>query len=327
MEKKQILKMLSILVILLLLIPTIMPSVSSGSILKTIKKPTIKVAFIWQRWDTLDIPAVLIMEIYKRHLEKAEKIYNVHFKVYTFWDNKQGGDVQDGKLRKLSIDVIVGPGGFGGFNSPEKYRDEIRKFVRMGGGFYGICGDSTFGSLGIIHLPRGYKLLLRRHVGIKEFTPMLGIANVYTDATVFSHILKNPVFYGKWDMIKTVSSLFTSRAPIYITPCSLDIQKPHFRDRVRVMMGNAPLVDGPALKRLTMSKVTTLAVFRDGDDPYDRSIRGEKAIIATTYGRGRVILSTPHPELTIGKTVAHDLFVRNILWCARELPGTSNITP
>jgi len=147
---------------------------------------------------------------------------------------------------------------------------------------------------------------------------MLGLANVVTDASAFDKILRFPFWFLKTDMIKTVGQLPISRAAIKINPSTLPIQEPYYRDRIRVMLGNAPLEDGPILFRAFMPKVYDIAIFKGSDDPYDQSIKGKKAIVATRYWRGRVILSVVHPELTIGNTKAHDLFVRNILWCAKS---------
>jgi len=302
----------------LFLIPTILPSTEARFFKK--EEEPVNVAFIWQRWDVLDIPAKIMMLMYKRIFNQAEKEYGVTIKVYEFWDRWRGGDVQSGKLEKYDIDVVVGPGGIGGWNSPRSYRSELKKFVRKGGGFYGICGDSTFGSLGVVNLPKGYKRPLRKATGERTFTPMLGLANVYTDASAFDHILAYPFWFSKADMIKLVGQLPISRAPIKIEATMLPIQDPHTRERVRVMLGNAPLIDGPILLRFFMPKVHDIAVFKGSDNPYDSSIKDKKAIIATHYGRGRVILSVPHPELTVGNSKAHDLFVRNLLWCAKSLP-------
>jgi len=60
-------------------------------------------------------------------------------------------------------------------------------------------------------------------------------------------------------------------------------------------------------------------VYMGQDQPYDKSIRGKKAIIGSNYGLGRVILSSPHPELTIGNYKAHEIYVRNIIWLANDL--------
>ena len=303
--------------VFILVLPTIVPPAEAG-FLKNEK--TVKIAFIWQRWDILDIPARIMMMMYKRILNQAEKEYDVNIEIYEFWDRWRRGDVQSGKLDKYDIDVVVGPGGVGGWNSPRDYRVELRKFVRKGGGFYGICGDSTFGSLGVVNLPTGYKKPLKKATGERSFTPMLGLANVYTDASAFDHILNYPFWFRRADMVKLVGQLPISRAPIKIQSTDLPIQEPYTRNRVRVMMGNAPLVDGPLFLRLLMPKVHDLAVFKGSDEPYDESIEGKKAIVATHYGRGRVVLSVPHPELTVGNSKAHDLFVRNLLWCAKSLP-------
>jgi len=304
--------------IVFLLIITIFVPVSNAGLLD--EKETVRVAFIWQRWDILDIPAKIGMFIYKRILKQAESEYNVNFEVYEFWDRKHGGDVQSGKLELLDIDVVVGPGGFGGWNSPKAYRTELRKFVRSGGGFYGICGDSTFGSLGVVNLPAGFRVPLKKATGSKTLTPMLGLANVYTDASAFNEILKYPFWIKKSDIIEIAGQLPISRAPIKIEPSLVNIQEPYSGDRIRVMLGNAPLVDGPIIFRLFMPKVYTIAEFKGTDEPYDKTLKGEKAMVATWYGKGKVVLSVVHPELTIGNTRAHDLFVRNLLWAAKSLP-------
>ncbi len=317
MKHAHVIKYSSVLILLILLVPSLIPTSSAGIVNK---KRTIKVAFIWQRWDPLDTPAKIGMMIYKKILRDAEKRYDVTFEIYEFWDRWRDGDVQQGKLLKFNIDVVVGPGGFGGWNSPKGYRMELRDFVRKGGGFYGICGDSTFGSLGAVNLPHGYQIPLKKATESWGLTPMLGLANVYTDASAFDHILKYPLWIKKADMIKLVGQLPVSRAAIRIEPADLPIYEPYYNDRIRVMLGNAPLVDGPKILRLFMSDVYTLAEFKGTDNPYDTTLKGKKAIVATYYGRGRVILSVPHPELTIGNENAHDVFVRNILWLANALP-------
>ena len=308
----------AVLAISLLVLPTVIPSPEAQRLFNNDK--TVKVAFIWQRWDILDTPAKIMMFMYKRILKQAEKDYEVEIEIFEFWDRWRGGDVQSGKLEKYDIDVVVGPGGIGGWNSPKSYRDEIKKFVRKGGGFYGICGDSTFGSLGVINLPKGYKIPLKKATGERSFTPMLGLVNVYTDASAFDQIIKYPLWFGKTDMIKLVGQLPISRAPIKIEPSDVSIQDPYARKRVRVMLGNAPLVKGPVLLRLIMPKVHKIAVFKGSDDPYDSTINEKMAIVASHYFKGRVVLSVAHPELTVGNSKAHDLFSRNLLWCAKSLP-------
>ncbi len=292
----------------------ILPS-TSGAITK---KETIRVAIIRQHWDFLDTGygTKFATFLHKQCLKNAEEKYNVKFKIYEFWDYWDHGDVQNGQLRLKRIDVIIAPGGVGGWYTPVKYRQKIKNFVRSGGGFYGICGDSTFGSLGVENLNLRYNRLLCKLFGFDTLSPMLGLANVYTDASVIKYIIKNPIMFPKLDMLQFLSALPTSRGIIHIRHSMQTIQEPYEGKNIRVMLGNAPLVNGDIFRNIYMPKVHTIATFGRSDDPYDNSIDHKKAIISTHFGLGRVILSPVHTELTVGNKKAQDVYARNVLWLA-----------
>jgi hypothetical protein len=304
-----------------MLILTVILPISSGVFNR---KKVIKIAMICQHWDFIDESSAsrLTTLVHKYRLKQAEERYDVDIEFYEFWDDWNGGDVQDGLLKKLKIDVIIAPGGVGGWYTPWRYRREIKKFVRSGGGFYGICGDSTFGSLGVENLNWRYNRLIGKILGFDELSPMLGLANVYTDASVLKYLIKNPAFFSKLDMLQFLSKLPLSRASIHFEWTRFSIQEPYFGENLRIMEGNAPLVDGPTLNRFFMPKVITIATFKRYDDPYDKSIEDKKAIIATTYGMGRVVLSPIHAELTVGNRKAGDVYMRNVLWLSGDLPNT-----
>ena len=307
-----------ILILILILLPAVIPQSTAGIFFK---KPVIRIAIIRQHWDFLDSSPTskISTMIHKYCLKKGAQKYGYRVVVYEFWDHWNYGDVQRGLLRKKNIDVVIAPGGVGGWHTPLRYRMELRRFVRNGGGFYGICGDSTFGSLGVEHLDWRYDTLMSKLLGYSELSPMLGLANVYTDASVLKHVIKNPKFFGFLDMIQFLARLPVSRAVIYFNKDPLNIQEPYEGEKLRMMLGNAPLVDGPILNSLFMPKVHTIATFGRPDDPYDHSIKYKKAIIATTYGAGRVILSPIHPELTVGNGKAHDVYFRNVLWLSSHI--------
>ena len=317
MSRKTVFYALGILVILSIIFSSVISSSFWFS-----RQKIIRVAIIRQTWDPLDmIPSGKALDdVHKICLKEGEKHYNVKFEVYNFWDSWQGGDVQNGWLIKKKIDVLVAPGGFGGWYTPKKYREEIKKFVFLGGGFYGICGDSTFGALGFKHFNNRYIKLVNRLLGFEALSPMLGLANVYTDASDLLEIIGMPIFFTKLDVIRALTALSLSRAPILMLPTDPPIQKPYFNKKIKVMLGNAPMIDGRLINRLYMPKVITIAILKGYDKPYHRSIEGKKAIIATTYGRGRVVLSAVHPELTTFNNKAHDIYVRNVLWLANALP-------
>jgi hypothetical protein len=287
-------------------------------------KKRINVAIILQHWDILDNSETtkISVMLHKKCLKQYENKYNVKFRVYEFWDSLEGGDVQKGLLKKFKINVVIGPGGFGCLYTPKNYRKELKDFVRSGGGFYGICGDSTFGSLGITHKSKKLLRIMNRIFEIDTITPMLKLANVYSDASVFEPIIDEPIIFTRINLIRSLIRLPLSRAALFFKKTYPPVQEPYFRRTIRTMMGNAPLTDGPMLYKIFMPRVFTIAVYLGCDSPYDKSVRGEKAIVGTTYGRGRVILSSPHPEFTVGNYKAHEIYVRNILWLSKNLLDT-----
>lgn len=308
----------AILLLVLILIPVFSPAPSALFERNTV----IRVAIIRQDWDFLDKSPTskLSTFIHTHYLKKEAKRYGYNVKIFEFWDSWNHGDVQSGKLRWKQIDVVIAPGGVGGWFTPFRYRYELRKFVRRGGGFYGICGDSTFGSLGVKHLNVRYNSLINRLLGYTELSPMLGLVNVYTDASALRSIIRNPKYFSTLDMIQFLSKLPISRARVYFHKTIPAIQEPYMGSSMRMMLGNAPLVAGPASNQLFMPRVITLASFRRPDEPYDNDIRYTKAIVASTYGFGRVVLSPIHAEFTVGNHKAHDIYIRNVLWLAKELP-------
>jgi len=148
---------------------------------------------------------------------------------------------------------------------------------------------------------------------------MLGLANVYTDASSIKYIIDNPRFLPKLDMIQFLTKLPFSRGVIHCNHIlTSSIQEPYEGKNIHVMLGNAPLIEGSHLRKLYMSPVKTIAIFNHADEPYQRSINQKKAIISTTFGFGRVILSPIHAESTIGNSKAQDLFVRNVIWLSGQ---------
>ena len=318
--KKRMLKIICFFTILSF-ITTSFSTTCNAEITNNEDKPTVKVAFIWQKWDILDILlSKFYMKIYEEHLKKGETKYNVSFEIFELWDDLDAGDVQSGILIYNDIDVVVGPGGFGTWNCPSAYRAKIKEFVDLGGSFYGICGDSSFGTLGFKNLPTEYRYLLKRHMGFDDFTPMLGLVNVYMDVSSLNHFFKHPLLFNKFTIFRMLLAIGISRGLIQVEPNILSIQQQYIGQEMTVQMGSPPLIDGPTLNRLFMPKVYTVATFEKTARPYNNSIIGDMAVVAARYKLSRVVLSTPHPELAYESEESGDFFVRNILWCAKQLP-------
>ncbi|MEF8847932.1 MAG: hypothetical protein V5A68_02225 [Candidatus Thermoplasmatota archaeon] len=325
-------KIVSLVLLTILIFPLITPNSvgvdkEDNSLFE--RKPLIKVAIIRQYWDPLDVlfTAKLSNLMHKICIRKAQLDYKVRFRIYEFWDNWLFGDVQSGMLQLRDIDIVIAPGGVGSFNTPFLYRFQLKRFIRSGGGFYGICGDSTFGSMGIKNMRWQYNPLISRLLGYESFSPMLKLANVYTDASAFRDMIKYPIFFNRLNVLKFLYELPQSRSTIHFEDCDIPIQKPYEGQDMVTMLGNAPFVDGSILKRLFMNKVYTIATIKTADKPYGNRITGKKAIIATEYGRGKVVLSCIHSQLTLGGTNdIHDVYARNLLWVAGELEGSERLS-
>jgi hypothetical protein len=139
------------------------------------------------------------------------------------------------------------------------------------------------------------------------------------DASSLDELFKNPFLFNKFTIFKTLFIMGISRGSIIVEASSLPIQEEYFGEEIKVIMGSPHLVDGPWINRLFMGEVHTIASFKVPTKPYDGSIIGEKAVVAANYKNSRIVLSTPHPELVFANRKSGDFFVRNILWCAKNL--------
>jgi len=277
---------------------------------------TIKIGFMLQKCDWMDSFVKLALAQYKTCLREGEKKYNVDFELRILEDNFNSGAIHNGALEHSDFDVLLGPGGYGSWYTSETYREKIRNFVANGGGYYGICGDSTFGGFKP-EISEEYEKLIKKLFGIKDVTDMLGIANVRSNITIFEEMIGDPDDFSMIKMFKLLLQLVTSRVPVRFLRTDITIQEIFFDNTVTLMLGNVPLID---TDETGMSEVIDIGIFEGYDAPYPNSIVGGTAIIATAYGAGRVVLSAPHAELTIGNSNAYHVFVRNLLWAANALP-------
>lgn len=171
-------------------------------------------------------------------------------------------DIRSGALSV--IDVLIQPGGSGGGqgrNLGEEGRDQIRQFVRDGGGFIGICGGAYLASadyewsLNILDA----KVLDRKHWARGKGTVDIGI----TDA-------------GK-TLLNTKKS------------------------QLAIRYAQGPLLapaDRPEIEDYEVIAVFDTEVAKNGAPK--GVMKGTTAIAKGQYGQGRVVCFSPHPESTEG---------------------------
>ncbi|WP_397382506.1 BPL-N domain-containing protein [Prosthecobacter sp.] len=185
-----------------------------------------------------------------------------------------------GSLNLSSYDVLVFPGGSGSGQSKgigEAGLKNVREFVKQGGGYVGICGGA--------------------YLACSNFTWGLGILNAGTVSNKWRRgqalLDLEPTLAGqKW--LGDVKSTFKVRyhnGPI-LTP--------------------AARTDIPAYNVVTVFK-TEIAEY---GSPAGVQVNSPAHVIST-FGKGRVFISSPHPENTPG---LENFIPRGIFWSAGDKP-------
>jgi glutamine amidotransferase-like uncharacterized protein len=173
----------------------------------------------------------------------------------------KGPDIAAGVL--TNYDVVIFTGGSGSKQAAslgEGGREEVRKFVKSGGGYVGICAGAYLACSGFSW---GVGVLDARTVSDKW---MRGTGNVEIEVT---------------EKGKTITDLSTNKQEIKYA--NGPIIKPNGRDDI-------PDYEPIAFFRTELAKNgTPKGVMVDSP----AMARGE-------FGKGRVIISSPHPEQTAG---------------------------
>ncbi|MDD5678665.1 MAG: hypothetical protein PHW60_11875 [Kiritimatiellae bacterium] len=170
-------------------------------------------------------------------------------------------EIEAGAL--MNYDVALFPGGFGYIPTP-RLAKQIKDYIRGGGGYFGLCAGA-FLPLPPCHGIKGSGLSLIS--GGYEYFREHGIADVMLDPS-------DPLAKGiESTKLEVVYALYNKPAVAR-------------RHTVRILMlrGNGPLL-------LAKGK-TRVAGYFDSSLPYAAIIRGE-------YGRGRIVVSSVHPDMVV----------------------------
>lgn len=184
-------------------------------------------------------------------------------------------ELRGGALK--DIEVVVFPGGSGSKQAEgigEEGRGIVRDFVRNGGGYVGICAGC--------------------YLACEGFSWSLGILDAKTKSK-------------KWKRgVKTLELGFTAEGSKL-----LGIEG----ETAPVKYANGPVMEPAGSPEL--SDYTTLAVFNDevaeNDTPPGIQL-GTPAILTGTFGEGRVVGISPHPEQSES---IRDIVPRLIQWAVR----------
>lgn len=191
------------------------------------------------------------------------------------------------QLALSQFDVVVFPGGSGSGQAKgigEEGREKVREFVKTGGGYVGICAGA--------------------YLACANFDWGLSLLNASTVS-------------NKW---RRGSGYVDFEVTYDGRPILGEVKGVH-----KVRYNNGPIIKPAA--RADLPSYQTLSFFRtevaENGSPVGVMVDSPAQAIAP-YGKGRVFISSPHPENTPGLEY---LIPRGILWAAGELQEESIVTP
>ena len=215
------------------------------------------------------------------------------FKVYQI----NQADILAGKLANYDVFVIGASGRQYIYGISSLWKKQVQKFIANGGGYLGICGGANEASMGYERPNNTMDYIINDAV--------LRVANVYI----------NDDQSQEWQYLYKTAGI-QGGVPI---KCKLNRNHPIFKDywndtriiRYEGGPGMYPANKSDAL----LGKVIPIAYYMEEpsqkapihhwykkngewhmDGNITTDIKGEYAGIATTYGKGRIVLFGPHPE-------------------------------
>jgi len=188
--------------------------------------------------------------------------------------------------------LVYGGGWAGGYNefiNGFGYNN-IRKFVRNGGGYFGICAGSYFASDVVM-----WK---------QDFETPVEIYNYEYPLNLFKGVARGAVLgIKKWTSTTGCSSGITHGAEMTKVNINNSIL-PDISSELRILYYGGPFFV-PYIKNKW--KITVVATYEVPGAPAD----GKPAMILFPYGKGKVFLTGPHPEISFDNC---SLYYDNETW-------------
>ena len=276
-------------------------------------EPRLKVALMLQSYDPWDTGFCYspIKLIWQSCLKWGEKQSNIKFDLKVLSED----DIIAGKLEQDGFDVLIGPGGSGTWHAEVEFRERIRTFISNGGNYLGVCGDAAFGTLGFSKVsPRLEKVFLSQVANAPSLEPFLEVVNVYTDLSAMEKT-------SNWEIKTLLFRILFSPANFYFAETGIPTLKAYAK---RTLKANWAFMIAVPGDRNSMPPVNIDIEYAD-DWVFPRgSLKGKAAQVSTTCGKGRIILTGLHAELS---RRTYGIVIRNLVWLAnlesRAAPNSS----
>ena len=197
-----------------------------------------------------------------------------------------GSDIRNGILERGKFDVIIHPGGEGvaqGKALGKAGLAAVRKFVRDGGGYVGICAGANLASADENYLPHTLGIIQSRtQDSTPEYPAVKNLRGVGT-ADIELNDAGRQVFGTDRTIVRRV---VYANGPLFAPTSSLpDFGSPGAADEIF-----------PQQKYTVLARyVSEVAATRFGRETSTK-MTGKVAAMWSTFGSGRVLCISPHPE-------------------------------
>ena len=214
------------------------------------------------------------------------------------FDLVAAADIREGALD--SYDILFVPGGW----ASNKIKalgsggvERVRGFVEAGGSYLGICGGAGLALAhenGLALTPIGRK---PSHMRVPSFSGKIELTELASEHPMWAGISEGSSFYAWWPGMFSVQDA----------------------DNIKILARYGAPKDGSYVADLLVEPSTDWEKhekeYRTNLNP--ARIKGEPAVIETTYGAGRVLLSYLHFE-TIGDTRGHAVLLNMLKYLAPD---------
>lgn len=193
----------------------------------------------------------------------------------------------------FNFDAVIFPGGFGAFyglREYERFDDAIRYFVANGGGYMGVCGGAYIAGLTMTEALRSFCPRTLGLINVRAVNPpWIRYASQYRQATE--------------ERVSVTCKVAEESHPI---------TTPYQGQMIELVYSGGPLIRdlGP--------EVTPLLTYVD-----TIMTPGDVALCCCVFGKGKVVICSPHPEAPWGKEEMVDtgcqewLYLKMVQWVSQ----------
>jgi len=267
-------------------------------------------------------PSIITLSLLARHLErdlpegKVEMIS--HYQIL------------QGELR--DYDVVIFPGGLSSILAPsihgDKFIEIVQDFVAKGGGFVGSCGGAYAAAAEIASIESSLSTSFMKSL-FRAGKRIFGEAVPSLKTMKLANVIAYWPNLFSWIKIAPLELLSLRSLPVPYRSANFEVAEQahpiihgHEKENLKITYSGGAILDKAG------EGITPLVSY--DTNAFMPEAYKKLAVVCTTYGNGRVVLSGPHPELPpiirppYLKASQKWLYVRMITWAVGSISAEVN---